>query len=271
VIDARGRGRRHLGLGVIGDAEPGRLDHRDVVRPVAGDQGLVRGDAEPTRELDQGCELALAAEDGLGHLAGQPAGSIEHQRVGAVLVEAEHGGDACREQRETAGDETGIGAVPAQRRDQRARPGREPDPRGDDLVGHRSRQSLEQRHPLAQRRCEFDLAAHGALCDRRHPRLEPDVVRELVDAFLADDGRVHVSEKQRLAPSGGLLQHHVDRSAGKRLARALGQRTVVVFRRRAKGNVGGDAGVEPYRRLRRRQHTSSALDQRGIERGRRGI
>jgi hypothetical protein len=87
---------------------------------------------------------------------------------------------------------TGIGAVPAQRRDQRARPRREPDPRGDDLVDHRSRQPLEQRHPLAQRGREFDLAAHRALGDRRHARLEPDIVRELVDAFLADHGRVHV-------------------------------------------------------------------------------
>ena len=38
MVDPRGRGRRHRGLGVIGDAEPGGLDHAEVVGAVAGHQ-----------------------------------------------------------------------------------------------------------------------------------------------------------------------------------------------------------------------------------------
>ena len=62
-------------------------------------------------QLDQRGELGLAAEDRLGHLPGQPFAGIDEQCVGAVLVEADHGGDALGEQREAAGDQAGAGAV----------------------------------------------------------------------------------------------------------------------------------------------------------------
>jgi hypothetical protein len=43
-------------------------------------------------------------------------------------------------------------------------------------------------------------------------RLEADIVGELVDAFLADHGRVHVGgNEQPLAPPCGRLHHNVDR------------------------------------------------------------
>ena len=93
-------------------------------------------------ELDQRGELGLAPDDRLGHLAGQPAVAIEQERVGAVLVEADHGGDAPGEQREAAGDQAGMGAVLAQGRDQRAGAGREADPLRDDLVDDRGRRPL---------------------------------------------------------------------------------------------------------------------------------
>ena len=52
--------------------------------------------------------------------------------------------------------------------------------------------ALQQRHALAQRRLEVDLSAHGALGDRGDMGLEPGEVRQLVDTFLADHGRIHV-------------------------------------------------------------------------------
>ena len=97
MIDARGRGLRDLGLGVVGDAEARRLDHRDVVGAVAGHQGALRRQRKLPGELDQGRELGFASEDRLRHVAGQAAVAIDYERVGAVLVEPDERRDAPRE------------------------------------------------------------------------------------------------------------------------------------------------------------------------------
>ncbi len=172
-------------------------------------------------------ELAVAAEDRLGHLAGKLVVGVDHERVGAALVEADHGGDALREQREAAGHQAGIGAVRAHGRDQGARAGREADAIGNDLVDDGGRQAREQRHPLAQRRRELDLPAHGALGDRGDMRLHPDIIGKLVDAFLADHGGIHVGEEKPLAPAARTLHDDVDRSAGQRRAHAIGEGAAV--------------------------------------------
>ena len=62
VVDARVRGFGDLRLGVIGDAEAGRLDHRKIVRAVARRERLLRREAEAIAQLDQRRELGLAAE-----------------------------------------------------------------------------------------------------------------------------------------------------------------------------------------------------------------
>ncbi len=239
---------------MIGDAEPRRLDHGDVVCAVPGHEGRQWRDAEPPPQLDQRGELGLAPEDRLHDLSSQPPAGIDHERVGAVLVKADHGGDALREQRKAAGHEAGIDSIAAHCGDERACARREADPFGDDLVGDRCGQAFEQRHPLAQRRREFDLAAHRALGNGSHFALDPDVIRKLIDAFLPYHGRVHVGQKKPLAPATRVLQQHVDRRAGEGSAHAFGQRALVVclgiLRAAGKGNIDCNAGIEPDRRLR---------------------
>ena len=95
VVDARMRGLRDLRLGVIGDTEAGRLDHREIVRAVAGRDGLLRRKAEAVAQFDQRRELGLAPEDRLCDTAGELA-VLDDQRVAAVLVEADHRGDSGR-------------------------------------------------------------------------------------------------------------------------------------------------------------------------------
>ena len=73
VVDARMRGRGDLRLGVIGDAEAGRLDHREIVGAVAGRERLVRREAEALAQFEQRGELRLAPEDRLGDAAGELA------------------------------------------------------------------------------------------------------------------------------------------------------------------------------------------------------
>ena len=88
-------------------------------------------------------------------------------------------------------------------------------------------------------------------------RLHADMIRELVDAFLSDHGGIHVGEEKRFAAAGRALHHDVDGRAGERRAHPIGERAAVdclgvASAGRDKGNVGGNAGIEPDRRLRRR-------------------
>ena len=81
----------------------------------------------------------------------------------------------------------------------------------DHLVDHAGREPREQRDAFGKRRLECDLAAHRALGDGGDAGLLADEVGELVEAFLADHGGVHVGEEEPLAPSGRRLHHDVDR------------------------------------------------------------
>ena len=105
--------------------------------------------------------------------------------------------------------------------------------------------------------------------------LHADMIGELVDAFLADHGRIHVGQKKRLATAARRLHHDIDGRAGERRTHPIGDRAAVddlgVGAGRDKGNVGGNTGVQPVRRLRRRECGACAFDCGGIEGGRRGI
>ncbi len=103
-----------------------------------------------------------------------------------------------------------MGAMLAHGVDQKPRAGRQHDAGRDHLVDHRDRQALQQRHALAKRRLERDLAAHRAFGDGRDMRLETCEIGKLVDAFLTDHGGIHVGDQQHLAPMRQRLHHHVE-------------------------------------------------------------
>ncbi len=153
--------------------------------------------------------MVVAAEDRLRDAARQLV-AVDNERIGARFIEADHRGDAIGEQREAAGDHAGVGAVRPHGGDQRAGARRQSDALFYHLVDRRDRQALEQGDPFAQRRLEGNLAAHGALGDRRHVRFQADVIGEFVDAFLLDHGRIHVGQKQLLAAVGGRLQNDIE-------------------------------------------------------------
>lgn len=117
----------------------------------------------------------------------------------------------------------------------------------DHLIDHGFRQAFEQRDPLAQGGFKGDFAPHGALCDRRYMRLEPDEIGEFVNAFLADHGGIHVSHEQLLAPANCRLHHDIDFRTRERGANAVGELTLVCAGFRGKGDVGGDTMVQPER------------------------
>ena len=74
----------------------------------------------------------------------------------------------------------------------------------------RLRQPGEQAQALAQGGLERQFATHGALGDGGDLWLQVEDVGHLVDAFLLDDGRVHVGDQQPLAPFGGRYDADVD-------------------------------------------------------------
>ena len=79
---------------------------------------------------------------------------------------------------------------------------------------------------------------------------QPDIVGELIDAFLSDHGGIHVGQKQFLSPGGSGL--HDDINAARRPTQAFGKRALVYGGFRGKGNIGC-AGPEPQWRACARQ------------------
>ncbi len=154
-------------------------------------------------------------------------------------------------------------------RDQFAAARRQRDAIFQDFVDHADRQALEQRHPLAQRRLERDLAAHRAFGNGGDMRLHAGEIGELVDAFLADHGGIHVGEKKLLAPDRLRLHDNVDWQIAAHFAQACFDRMDVALG--DEGDVDGDFVEQPPRRAGRGQNGARAVDHRAIERGIDGI
>ena len=100
---------------------------------------------------------------------------------------------------------------------------RQPDALGDHRVDHRRRQAFEQRDALAQCRLEFDLAAHGALGDRRDAIFQAGIVGQFVDAFLADHGGIHVGDSSFLRRPVLRLHDDIDRLVADDVAQIAGE------------------------------------------------
>ncbi len=72
-------------------------------------------------------------------------------------------------------------------------------------------------------------------------RAKPDKRREFVDAFLADQGRVHVGHQQPLLPPLERLHDRIDRLARKMRL----ERGALLLDLPDHDEIGGDALVEP--------------------------
>ncbi|GAA0005708.1 hypothetical protein BRDID11002_57110 [Bradyrhizobium diazoefficiens] len=158
-------------------------------------------------------------------------------------------------------------------RDQCAAARRQRDALFQHLVDDTGGKVLQKRNALAQRRLELDLAAHCAFGDGGDMGLHPDEICELVDAFLADHGGIHVGEKKLLAPDAGWLHDDVDRQVAAKLAQPLFDGVTVAFEVTvgAEGNIDRNPVEQPVRGRRLRQHGAGAVDDGRVERGTIGI
>ncbi len=129
------------------------------------------------------------------------------------------------------------------------------------------RQAREQADAPAQGRLEGDVAAHRLLGDRGHMLADPGEGGELVDAFLADQGRIHVGDQEAFLPARQRLHDHVDRLAGEGRfdRRPLGPELA------DEDEVGGDILAEPAPALDAGEGLRRPVDRCFAERPARGI
>ena len=168
--------------------------------------------------------FASRPEDRLGDEAGERAGLAE-QDVGArARRKPICSGDRLGEGREAAGDQRRVGAGRAHRGDQERGARHDLDPLRQHLRDDLGSKALQQGDALPQRRLESDLAAHGALGDAGDFVAQPDLGGQLVDAFLLDQGGIHVGDEEPLAAEVRRHDVHVDRPVPQRRAGG-GQRT----------------------------------------------
>ena len=113
---------------------------------------------------------------------------------------------------------------------------------------------FQKRHALAERRFEGDLAAHGTFRNGRDFLLQPHVIGQFVDAFLADHGGIHVRQEQALPARRRRLDDNVDGFVAQGDANGRFGRPFVAF----EVNVGGDSPCEdpPFRLLSERPRGS---------------
>ena len=88
------------------------------------------------------------------------------------------------------------------------------------FVNHGFRQAGEQGDALAQSRRERDLAAHRPLGDGGDAPADPGDIREFVDAFLADQRRIHICDQEALPATGERLDDDIDGLTRDALSRA---------------------------------------------------
>jgi tRNA dimethylallyltransferase len=240
VLDSRVRCSRDLGLGAVGDSEACGLQHRKIIGAVANGQRVVQRDPDCRCDLLERTELGALTEDGLDHLPGQLA-VVNHQRVRPVFVGADAFANGARELAEAPGDDGDIPPICPHRLNERAGSRAQCDACLEHVVDDRCRQAGEEGDALPQSRSERDVAAHRPLRDGGDAVADPGESREFIDAFLADQGRIHVRNQKALPAVRERLDDDVDGLGRKR---AL-ERGPLCPQFSGEDEIGGDAFVKP--------------------------
>ena len=113
-------------------------------------------------------------------------------------MKPEHLRDGIGEGDEAASHEDRSRAADPHRADQRRGAGVRNDPFRQTAADRFLVEPGKESHALAKCRLEVQFALHGALGDLGDLALQAGEIGELIEAFLADDGRIHVSDEQAL-------------------------------------------------------------------------
>jgi tRNA dimethylallyltransferase len=240
VLHTRVRSSGDLGLGAIGDAKAGGLQHRKIVGAVADRQRLIKRHPHRGGDRVEGMKLGILAEDRLDDLAGQLA-AFDHERIGSILVGAEPLANRARELAKAARNDGDVSAIRAHRLHEHTGSGTQRDAVFEHVLDHGLGQTSQQGDALAQRGREGNLAPHRPLGDGGDAVADPGEGGKLVDAFLADERRVHIRNHEALAATHKRLSDHIDRLTRER---AL-ERSPLGFEVSGENKIGRDTLVEP--------------------------
>ena len=196
------------GFGSKGDAEPGFRNHRNIVRAITDREGLFQSQAKFRSYLGQHIMLATGVDDAAFRQAGQLAVACS-EHIGLKPLKPDLTGYRLDERGETTRDQDGRRSPRPHRPDQCCRTCIGTDALGQALVDGRNRQPVEQSNTLLEGSGEIQFAMHRPLGDFGDLRLEPGIVGELVDAFLADHGRIHVGDEQFFLTRSGRVDDDV--------------------------------------------------------------
>src|SRR6185312_9299485 len=134
--------------------------------------------------LDERVPLRHRVDDRIADVAAQLPAS-EDEAVRPDPVEAHGPGDRLRERQEAARHQKAARSARAHGLDEGFRAGSNLDPLVEAALERALVEAGEKPHALTQRSGEIQLALHRALGDPRDLVLEPGIIGELVDAFLA--------------------------------------------------------------------------------------
>ena len=136
-----------------------------------------------------------------------------------------------------------------------------------DMLDCTDRQPFHQANPFGNRFGELELAVHGSSGDACNLLADTGLGGELVDAFLADHGHVHVGDQKGLPAIAVIDEIQVDRLVGNfcshrvETARSRRDRKLRGFIRREPHRVSGRAERALKRQDQGRVQTSARRDQ----------
>jgi hypothetical protein len=264
MVDPRMSCCGHGRLGVKGYSKACFGEHGKIVGAIAHRERLGGQEAMVGTQLEKRSALCFFAEYGLCDQAGQFA--IFHEElIGLIVVEADHGGDPIGEKREAAGYEGRVSPMSAHRPDECAAARRQSNALGNDFRDDLHVKVLEQGDAFAQSGLEGYFAAHGAFRYCGDMGLHADEIGELVDAFLADHGRIHVRQEKSLAPIGSRLDDDVDRRSRELAAQYFYKVLAGPGAPRRKKDIGCHTFSEPLLFARFRQKLCRTLKSRLVK------
>ena len=247
--------------GPYGNTEASFLDHQLVIGTVPDREHIGMAESEFFTRIYQRVALRSRIDDGVADFSAElPA--REYQSVRLDAVKPYRPRDRLGERQKSTRDQEATRAARPHRLNQGLRAGRHIDALVETTPHLALIDARKEANPVPQCPPEVDIAAHGRVRDARHPILETSEVSQLVDAFLVDDRRIHVSDQQ-LSPAR-LIRLDDDVDSLDRLQRPARRPQVTV-----KGKVGGVALVDPVRKACSRVHfaqqTQCAIDQPVIQ------
>ena len=191
---------RQRRLGAIGNAQPGLLDHRNVVGAVADRHNLdaqARAGRAPRPAHHAWPEIDYRGPRSVRSACRRVPRTLASNRSNPIC-------SAIGATKAVKPPETRIVSAPSPAWSGPAsRAGIGPDPLGQALLDDALRPALAAARPARESAGEIQFALHRPLGDLGDLGLEPGIVGQLVDAFLPDHGRIHVGDQQLLLARPG--------------------------------------------------------------------